>query len=706
LAKWNADGELVYCGRVDDQVKIRGFRIEPGEIESVLREHPGVSQAVVVAREDTPGEKRLVGYVVLEVGVGEVDAGELRRHVSGRLPEFMVPVAVVVLEGLPLTANGKVDRRGLPAPVLGGSGGVSGVPRSVREEVLCGLFAEVLGLESVGVEDDFFALGGDSIVSIQLVARARGVGLVFSPRDVFVRRSVAGLAGVVVEEGDGVGVEPEGAGVGEVPLLPIVEWLRERGGGVEGYSQSMLLRVPADMGLGRLVEVVQAVVDRHDALRMSVSVGRGGWRAVVGPVGVVRAVDCVRRVDVSGVGAGLGEVVAEWGRVVQGELDPAAGVMVRGVWFDPGPGREGRLLLVVHHLVVDGVSWRVLLGDFAVAWSAVSVGRSVVLEPVGTSLRGWARGLVEAAVEPGVVGGLPYWCEVLSTTDPLLGGRELDGGRDVLGGAEHVTVRLPVAVTEGVLARVPGVFHAGVNDVLLTGLALAVGRWRGRRGVGGGSAVLVAVEGHGREEGVVPGVELSRTVGWFTSLFPVRLDPGVVGWEEVVGGGQGLGRALKVVKEQLRGVPGHGLEFGLLRYLNPDTRGVLEGLKMPQIAFNYLGRLDTGSSGTTSAWTPVTDGDTYRSADDPDMPMVHTLELNAITLDGPDGPTLAATWTWPGGMFTESEVGELAGTWFEVLEALVRHAKDLDAGGLTPSDLPLTSLSQKQIERLEAKWGV
>ncbi|WP_162911639.1 non-ribosomal peptide synthetase [Streptomyces koyangensis] len=705
LAKWNADGELVYCGRVDDQVKIRGFRIEPGEIESVLREHPGVSQAVVVAREDTPGEKRLVGYVVLEAGVGEADAGELRGHVSGRLPEFMVPVAVVVLEEMPLTANGKVDRRGLPAPVLGGSGGGSGVPRSVREEVLCGLFAEVLGLESVGVEDDFFALGGDSIVSIQLVARARGVGLVFSPRDVFVRRSVAGLAGVVVEEGDGVGVEPEGAGVGEVPLLPIVEWLRERGGGVEGYSQSMLLRVPADMGLGRLVEVVQAVVDRHDALRMSVSVGRGGWRAVVGPVGVVRAVDCVRRVDVSGVGAGLGEVVAEWGRVVQGELDPAAGVMVRGVWFDPGPGREGRLLLVVHHLVVDGVSWRVLLGDFAVAWSAVSVGRSVVLEPVGTSLRGWARGLVEAAVEPGVVRGLPYWCEVLSTTDPLLGGRELDGGRDVLGGAEHVTVRLPVAVTEGVLARVPGVFHAGVNDVLLTGLALAVGRWRGRRGVGGGSAVLVAVEGHGREEGVVPGVELSRTVGWFTSLFPVRLDPGVVGWEEVVGGGQGLGRALKVVKEQLRGVPGHGLEFGLLRYLNPDTRGVLEGLKMPQIAFNYLGRLGTTPDGEAADWTPAPEPSGLDGGLGADTPLTHTVEVNAVTREGPDGPALTATWTWPGTLLTRAEVGELADTWFEVLEALVRYAKDPDAGGLTPSDVSLVSLSQDEIDEFDADFS-
>ncbi|WP_327228399.1 amino acid adenylation domain-containing protein [Streptomyces platensis] len=705
LVRWRADGILEFHGRADDQVKIRGFRIEPGEVQTVLAEHPDVSQAVVMAREDRPGKHQLVAYVVLTESSPVPRGQELRAHLAAQMPEFMVPAAVVVLDGLPLTANGKVDRKALPAPDFSAETG-SQAPRTPREKLLCGLFAEVLGLDAVGVEDDFFALGGDSIIAIQLVARARAAGVVFTPRDVFTRQTVAGLAGVAEDVGEGVPTEPAGSGVGEVPLTPIVEWLQERGGTVDGFSQSMLLRVPAGLGEQRLADALQMVLDRHDVLRMSVATGPdGAWSSVVGPPGAVRAGDCVSRVDVAGVeGAALRAVMGERGRAAQGQLDPAAGVMVRAVWFDAGPGVSGRLLLVVHHLAVDGVSWRILVPDLATAWEAVAAGRPVTLEPVGTSYRRWAQDLVAAAAKPGVVGDLPYWQEVLSGSDPLLGGRVLDPARDVLGGTRHVTVRLPVEVTSAVLTAVPAAFRGGVNDVLLTALVLAVQRWRVRRGEGAGSAVRIAVEGHGREEQVVAGAELSRTMGWFTSLFPVRLDTGAVDWEELRAGGPVLGTALKLVKEQLRAVPGNGIGFGLLRYLNPQTRPVLEALPMPELGFNYLGRL--GSATDTGDWTPAWDSDAFVSEDDPDMPVVHTVEVNAITQESDRGPTLTATWTWPESLLTEGEVRELADTWFEALEGLARYAEAADSGGMTPSDVPLTSLSQKQIEQLEAKWGV
>ncbi|WP_455568892.1 amino acid adenylation domain-containing protein, partial [Streptomyces inhibens] len=702
LAKWTADGQLVYCGRADEQVKIRGFRIEPGEIETVLSGHPEVAQAVVAAREGNTGDKLLVGYVVpAEASTAEPES--LRAYVARVLPEFMVPAAIVVLDQVPLTSRGKVDRRALPAPDFSSAAGRTRRPRTPREEVLCRLFAEVLGLDEVGAEDEFFALGGDSIVSIQLVARARTAGLVLSPSDIFTYKTVAALAVAAGDVDDSVLTEPAGAGIGEVPPTPIVEWLRERNGAIDDFHQAMLLQVPAGLGEQRLAEALQAVLDRHDVLRMSLAVQADDtWRLSVGPVGAVRAVDCVSRVDVAGLDdAALRTAIGERARAAQKELDPAAGVMVRAVWFDAGCTSPGRLLLIVHHLAVDGVSWRILVPDLATAWEAVAAGRPVTLEPVGTSFRRWARELVTTATEPVHTNHLPYWKNALSGADPLLTDRGVDPERDVVSSTAFVTMRLPVPTTTAVLTNVPSAFNAGVNDVLLTGLALAVKQWRSRRGQGTGSAVRVAVEGHGREEQAVAGADLSRTVGWFTSLYPVHLDPGEVDWTEVRAGGQGLGRALKQVKEQLRAVPGNGLGYGLLRYLNPETAPGLAGLPTPEVGFNYLGRMGSAANAETGDWTPAWEAVELGGELAPDTPVAHAIEINAMARETPEGPALTATWSWPSRLLSEDEVRELAETWFEVLEALTRHAEDQDAGGLTPSDTPLAGLSQEEIDEFE-----
>ncbi|WP_073450319.1 non-ribosomal peptide synthetase [Streptomyces yunnanensis] len=702
LAKWTADGQLIYCGRADEQVKIRGFRIEPGEIETVLSSHPQVAQAVVAAREGNTGDKLLVGYVVpAEASTAEPEL--LRAYMAGVLPEFMVPAAIVVIDQVPLTSSGKVDRRALPVPDFSHTAGRTRRPRTPREEVLCGLFAEVLGLDEVGAEDEFFALGGDSIVSIQLVARARAAGLLLSPLDIFTHKTVAALAAAAGDVGDSALIEPVGAGIGEVPVTPIVEWLRERNGAIDGFSQSMLLRVPAGLGEQRLAEALQAVLDRHDALRMSLAVRSDDtWGLLVRPVGAVRAVDCVSRVDVAGLDdAALSAVIGERGRAAQEELDPAAGVMVRAVWFDAGCESPGRLLLIVHHLAVDGVSWRILVPDLAGAWEAVAAGRPVALAPVGTSFRRWAQGLVTAATEPVHTSHLSYWENALSGADPLLNDRGVDPERDVVSSTAYVTMQLPVSTTAAVLTNVPSAFNAGVNDVLLTGLAVAVKQWRSRRGSGVGSAVRVAVEGHGREEQTVAGAELSRTVGWFTSLYPVCLDPGEVDRAEVQAGGQGLGRALKQVKEQLRAVPGNGLGYGLLRYLNPETAPSLAALPTPEVGFNYLGRMGSVGGAETGDWTPALEAVGVGGGLAPDMPVAHAIEINAMAQETADGPALTATWSWPSRLLSEDEVRELAETWFEVLEALARHAEDPDAGGLTPSDARLAGLSQDEIDEFQ-----
>ncbi|MFF9352750.1 amino acid adenylation domain-containing protein [Streptomyces sp. NPDC014734] len=709
LVKWRADGELEFLGRVDRQVKVRGFRIEPGEIENVLTAHPAVAQAAVVVREDRPGDRRVVAYVVPDgfAGAAHEDTGELRAHLAGRLPDYMVPSAFVVLAALPLTANSKLDTAALPAPDFSAEAEVT-PPRTPREETLCRVFAEVLGLPRVGVASSFFELGGDSILSIQLISRARAHGLALTARDVFRHQTVEALAAHATDVPDALAAEDAKDAVGPLPPTPIMHWLRELDAPVDGFNQSLVLRAPADLDLPGLTGALQALLDHHDALRLKVTTvppaeGAGAplWEMEVLPAGEVAAGDRVRRVDAGGAaGSALDALMAEEGARARDRLAPGDAAVVQAVWFDAGPGVPGRLLLVLHHLVVDGVSWRILLPDLVAAWNAVRAGAPVRLERSGTSLRQWARRLEAAARAPERLAELELWTEILGTPEPLLGDRAPDPARDLGAAARSLTLTLPAAVTQPLLTSVPGVFHARINDVLLSGLAAAVGAWRRRRGTAAGP-VLVDLEGHGREE-IVPGTDLARTVGWFTSLYPVRLDPGRPDWDDVLAGGPELSRVVKLIKEQLRALPDNGMGFGLLRHLNPDTAPLLAGRAGPQIGFNYLGRMAASEGSEVRDWDLVADAETP-AGHDPRMPMTHALVINAVTEDHADGPRLTATWNWPDGLLAEPDVRELAEGWFATLTALVVHSEAPDAGGHTPSDLSLVSLSQDEIDDLEAE---
>jgi amino acid adenylation domain-containing protein/non-ribosomal peptide synthase protein (TIGR01720 family) len=698
LARRRADGHVEFLGRVDSQVKVRGFRVEPGEVEAALRRHDGVDACAVLLRPDHGGTPRLVAYVTVTAG-RELDTAALRSALRAELPDYMVPSSVVVLDELPLSRNGKLDHAGLPAPAAPDPAPRSEGTRTTREEVLCAVFADVLGLPDVGVEDSFFDLGGDSIGSIQLVSRARRAGLVFTPRDVFERKTVAGLALVAVEPAD-ARLVPDTTGSGPAVLTPVVRWFLDSGGTLDGFNQAQLVAVPAELGWDRLLGALDAVLDHHDALRSRLARDdEGEWVYEIADRGSVRAADVTRRVDVTGLddtaraAAVRAEADTAWRR-----LDPARGRLVQAVWFDAGPAHPGDLLLVVHHLAVDGVSWRILLPDLAQAWHALAAGREPELDPVWTSWRRWSHLLHDAAHDPARADQLPYWTAVLDGPDPQLGARPLDPARDTVGTARTAEVALTVEETAPLLTEVPAAFHAGVDDVLLTALALAVGRWRERRGRGAETSVLLQVEGHGRED-VVPDVELSRTVGWFTGVHPVRLDPGRVGWPELLAGGPAAGTALKRVKEQLRELPEKGVGYGLLRHLNADTAGKLAGLGAPQVAFNYLGRVDTAAPGGDRLWLPAP-GFTAPVGHD-DLPFVHAIEVTAVTEDTPDGPRLAATLAWPADLLADTEADDLGTAWRQALRGLVEHVRGAAAGGLTPSDVDLVPLSQDELDLLE-----
>ncbi|MFM1722353.1 amino acid adenylation domain-containing protein [Rhodococcus sp. PAM 2766] len=705
LARWDADGHLIFLGRSDFQVQVRGFRVEPGEIEATLVECPGVADAVVVPRRADAGPVRLSAYVVPASGV-VLDPQAVRDRVGAILPAYMTPAAITVLERLPLTVNGKVDRKSLPEPDFGTAAGAGRAPAGPVEEALAGLFGQVLGVETVAADDSFFALGGDSIMAIQLVSRAREAGLSLSARDVFDRLSVAGLAAVVtpVDENAPTLDEVPGGGVGRVPPTPIVRWLVERGGPWSRLSQSVCVALPVGIAAADLHAALQAVLDHHDMLRARFLPDRAEFE--VPPPSAVAAADVLRRIAVE-PDADLAVVLGSAREDAADRLDPASGRMVQAVWCDVGPDRPGRLLLVIHHLVVDGVSWRILLPDLASAWDQVRRGSTPHLPDVGTSMRTWAHGLIEWATAPGRGAEVGYWRDLLAAPDPPLGRRDLDPTRDVADTVVAHVVELSENVTSALSTSVPETVHGGIDDAVVTGLAMALARWRRRRGAAA-TACSVLLEGHGREEQVIPGADLSRTVGWFTTTHPVRLDLTGVDLDAAFGaapfgGAAAAVEALKLVKEQLRSAPDHGIGYGALRYLGSADPDRLPIAAPPRISVNYLGRT-TVTDGVDGAWLPVDELGGLGSTVDPDMPAAAALDINLITVDTPSGPRLRASFAYPAGLFDSAEVRDLADLWRSACRALAKAARTPDAGGLTPSDVPLVDLDQEAIEHLESAY--
>jgi glycopeptidolipid biosynthesis protein len=676
LVRWRSDGQLDYLGRADEQVKIRGYRIELGEVRAAMAALEGVDQAAVIAREDRPGDKRLVGYVT-----GTADASDARAQLAARLPSYMVPAAVVILEALPLTVNGKLDVAALPPPEYQGAERYR-APATPIEETLAGIYSDVLGLDPprlVGVDESFFDLGGDSILAMQVVARARAVGVLCRPRDIFVEQTVARLARVA-DHADGAAV-PIDEGVGEVAATPIMRWLHGRGtaaGPIEQFNQTVLFQAPAGITEADVVAVLQAVLDRHDMLRFRVNGEAGGWVSAPG------SVDAHSRLQ--SVDALSDEALMK----ARSRLKPATGAMLSALWV----AGTGQLALVIHHLVVDGVSWRILLGDFNIAWSQCCAGLEVALPAAGTSFRRWASLLGEYAHRPAVVDRAPAWRQVLAAPAAL---PAVCPAVDTFASAGHLSLSLDVETTRPLLGDVPAAFHVGVQDILLIAFGLAWAEFLGNDG----APIGIDVEGHGRDEDVAAGTDLSRTVGWFTAKYPVALEVRGLCWAQVVAGDAALGAAVKDVKEQLRAQPS-GLTYGVLRYLNGDVE--LEGPD-PAIGFNYLGRL--GAPAQTAAaddrwwmcpWGPGSNAGLP-------IALMHTVAVNAVTVDTDAGPQLQANWIWARSAVDQAQITRISRLWFEALQAICAHARQ-GGGGLTPSDIAPTRLTQRQIDGLQRQHPI
>ncbi|WP_157513998.1 non-ribosomal peptide synthetase, partial [Nocardia concava] len=592
IVRSTGHGELEYLGRRDFQVKLRGVRIELGELESVLAAQESVAQAVAVVDNQAGG--RLIAYVTPAAG-HRIDPAALDERLRTILPRHLVPAVIIGLPALPVNRSGKLDRKALPAPQV--ETAAFRAPRTDTEIALAAAYSEVLGRDRIGVDDSFFALGGDSIMSILLVSRARSRGIAVTPQQVYEHRTVARLA--VIAETAGVQEIPllaelPGGGVGDMPLSPILRFLVERGGDFHRFCQSMTLDLPAGIDRGALVSTLTAVIDHHDMLRSRLDRDEtGDWRVRVTPPGSIDVDSLIHRVTYAAdlPTDDLRALAESELNAAVDRIDPAHGAILRFVWLTPDSGTApGMLVIAAHHLAVDGVSWRVLLPDFIAAWAAVAAGNTPQLPAVGTSMRRWAHALVDTAHTEALTAELPLWREIVEGPAPAFGDRRFDPRRDLAANAVHTRVELDERDTAAILTAIPDRYRARVADALLTALALAVLRWRSRRGEDERS-VLLRLEGHGRDQDAVPGTDLSRTVGWFTAIAPARLDLTGVDLDDAFGGGPAMGIAIKTVKEQLRALPRNGFGYGLLRYLNRDTAAALPPGEPGEISFNYFGHI-------------------------------------------------------------------------------------------------------------------
>ncbi|MFD5002519.1 amino acid adenylation domain-containing protein [Streptomyces mutabilis] len=668
LARFTPDGSLDFLGRADNQIKIRGMRLEIEDVEIGLAEHPGVRHTCVVARKNTVGGTYLVGYVIPAAGHDGLRAADVKAWAGEHMVEYMVPAHIVVLEEFPLTANGKVDRNALPDPELTTASVVP--PATEKERAVCAAVAALLQLDRVGVDQDFFQLGGDSILAISLLGALRGAGLHVTARQILTHSTLGALAAVASRE-DTAFVDHRDVPTGTVVGSPVVQWLGESTDEIDGFVQSVVLNTPAELTAAALDELLAALVARHDMLRAWLVRGdRWSFDIPEADGAAPRWRESDRPLE---------ECVA----LATDELDPDHGTMLSAVWR-----REARqLVLVAHHVVIDGVSWRILMEDLATGWRQCASGAPVELPPTGTSFRRWTQLLERAAFDADSA----YFRRALPGPDEPLA-RRTPNESDTVARERVRTVSVGPEVTAALLGQTPARFHAGVNDVLLTALAVALARRR--RDLGQDQTfAYIELEGHGREpQFVAPTAgfepELSRTVGWFTTLFPVTVDPGPAADPTAP---EYLAAALKAVKEDLARVPDNGVSYGALRYLADSEFDA----PAPQVLFNYLGRFEAGAPGN---WQLSDTTGQLGERRDPRMRLPRPLEFNAIAEPDPSGGyRLATTLSWPEGMFTEEDIETLGAYYLQALTGLAA----LEHGGHSPSDFAPLVLTQADVDALD-----
>jgi len=690
LCRWLPDGNLEYLGRADHQVKVLGHRIELGEVEAALAQHAAVRQVVVAAPDHQMAGKRLVAYLTLN-REGEAQessnlSSALRAFLKEKLPAYMVPSAFIVLPALPLSPSGKVDRKALPAPGADeGRPNLEGAytaPRSPAEEVLARIWATVLHLDRVGIHDNFFELGGDSILSIQIVARANQAGLPLTAKLLFENQTIAQLAAA-----PGIGqadLPHQDLVAGPVPLTPMQRWFfSQNSPNLHHHNQARFVEIPQATNMAMLEQALQLTLAHHDALRLRFVHDESGWQQFNDGQEACRL--AASAVDLSALSEEE-QVQAMEAKATELQLgfNVSRAPLVQAVWFDRGPAWAGQLLLVIHQLVIDAASWRILLADLLRTLQQLRRNQPARLPAKTTSYKQLAERLIEHARSGALDQEHDYWLHPARASIhrfPL----DLPDGENTYGSAVRIRTVLDSEQTGQLLKEVTAAYRAKTNDVLLTGLVQVFSRWtRGR-------SLLVNLHEVGREA-VLPGLDLSLTVGWLATWRPMLLQ---------LDDEASPGEALAKVKEQMLQAPKFGISYLLLRYLSEDEEFVkrLAALPLPEVSFNFVEQPPGARLvQKTSASKRLSVGPTIC----PQALRNHLFEINAGVVAG----QLEVEWAFSKNLHDQATVEKLADNYLDALRTLIADCRSPgSAAKPTAADFPAARLSEAGLNKLLSQLG-
>jgi amino acid adenylation domain-containing protein/non-ribosomal peptide synthase protein (TIGR01720 family) len=691
-ARYQSDGTIEYLGRLDQQVKIRGFRIELGEVEAALLQHPKV-QSVSVTCHTFPetGQKHLIAYAVLQQNINPLSQ-TLRQFLSEKLPDYMIPSFYVALDRIPLTANGKVDYRALPPLEISSDDRIGDrpatLPSTPTEAILAKIWADVLSVDQaagqVSTTANFFELGGDSILAIQIVSRVQQAGFQLTPKQLFQHQTIAELATVVTVQSPIIA--EQGLITGEIPLMPIQQWFFEQAlTNVHHFNQAVLLTSDTPLNVTWLKQAIDHVQIHHDALRLQFKQTETGWQQTI----AAEPSASFTYFDYSQLPCPV-EQLQDTASTLQTSLH-LSGVLMRFALFRLGQGQGDRLMIVCHHLLIDGIAWRILMEDIQTAYAQLSQGSPIQLPAKTTAVKQWAEYL-QTSVER-FQPDLEFWLTQNQPTYLPIDQVPTDKTNTQTG---YVEIEFTQAITQTLLTKTVQAYGTRVNEVLLTALVLTLQKWTNQ------STFLLDIEGHGREpELISEQLDLSRTVGWFTAIFPVQFTLPESSQHQI-------GEGLKQVKEQLRSVPQQGVSYGILRYLASDTiKSQLRSLPAAPISFNYLGQFQGQFHSATNHSSNANHGaiaelklasESIGATQSANNSSPYSFEISASIIE----EKLRLNWGYNRQQYHHETIVDLVDLFQRSLLDLIEHCQAPDAGGYTPSDFALAALDQHQLDAVLA----
>jgi amino acid adenylation domain-containing protein/non-ribosomal peptide synthase protein (TIGR01720 family) len=679
LARYLKDGNIEFLGRADHQVKFRGFRIELGEIETRLSEHEAIKNSVVIVREDKPGSQRLTAYIVFNDD-NKSDVNTLKKYLGNLLPAYMVPSDFIVIKEIPLTPNLKIDRDALPEPdkIKFNPDNIA-LPELPVEKMLLKIWKDVLGEENIGIKDNFFNLGGDSIISIQIISKAGQEGIKITPRQMFKYQTISELAGIVEYKDNEISSDENTSG--EINMTPAQHWFFSKDLSIpDFYNHSMFLKVPKGLNEDHLSVIFSEIVKHHDGLRSKFILDDSERKQIISETdNMVQNIFSVKGIKKSDIGH-IGNDISE----LQRSIDIKNGILIKARLYKQEDHDEDRLLIIIHHLVTDGISWRILLGDIFNGYSQLSKGEELSFRPKTTSLKTWGELLRQYSDSEKLSIEKDYW---LKLTEDKFSDIPADFSQsrelNTVESSETVSIEIDNEQTELLLKEVPKAYNTHIDEILLTALIIAFNKWSK------GNKLLIDLEGHGREQ-LSEDTDLSGTTGWFTAIYPVMLNTFTTNSTN-----EEISETIKTIKENIRQIPDKGFGFGILKYLSSD-KSIKEKLcSMPEreIIFNYLGQFNEsiaqGSDWKTGKQSLLL---SQTQSDKRD----HLIEINCLINDN----KLKMDFVYSTNFHKKQTMKLFSELYKESLNSIIDHCTSEEAGGVTPSDFSSSGLNQQELDNL------